>query len=323
MKKSFLLLALMSAFAGTASAQSSVTIYGLFDIGLTSTRSDTSSNRIGLDSGNWYGSKLGFKGTEDLGDGLSAEFRLENGFNGDTGTAAQGGRIFGRQAYVGLTGGFGAVKLGRQWTPAYLALGNIDPFEAGLAGDASAFLGSNIFYDIDVRMSNAITYSKSLNGVSVTLAYGLGEAAGNAAANRQLGFTAAFEKGPINVSLAYHNVNDATGNGSAKATIVGGTCNFGPATLHAAYDVDKTDASGVTIYDKKNALIGLSVPLGAGKILLSYIRQDDRSAANIDSSQYALGYTHALSKRTTLYTSYGYVNTNSATTVNAGIRHTF
>lgn len=323
MKKAFFSLAVLCAFADSASAQSNVTIYGIFDIGLTSSHSDTSNTRIGLDSGNWYGSRLGFKGTEDLGGGLSAEFKLENGFNGDTGSAGQGGRIFGRQAYVGLNGGFGSVKFGRQWIPAYSVLGDIDPFETGLAGDASIWLGGNIFNDIDIRMSNAINYSITAGGVSGVVTYGLGEVAGNTSANRQIGFSLGYASGPVNVALAYHNVNDATGNGSAKATILGGTYNFGPATAHLAYDIDKSDAGGVTTYDKRNVLVGVSVPVGAGNILLDYIRQDDKSAANIDSNQYALGYTHALSKRTSLYTSYAHVNTNNVSIFNAGIRHKF
>lgn len=324
MKKSLLALAVFGAFAGAASAQSSVTIYGVADIGLTWTRSDSTSTRVGLDSGIQSGSRLGFKGTEDLGGGLSASFQLENGFNLDNGTLGQGGRIFGRQAWVGLNGGFGSVKFGRQYMPIFTAVDSIDPFGTGLAGDASGWLGANIFNNIDIRSSNAIDYSISVAGFSVEAQYGLGEVAGNTSANRQLGLSVGYANGPINVVLAHESVNDATGNGAAKATFLGGSYNFGPATVHAAFDTEKTDNGVVTTLDYRDWMLGVSAPVGpAGTVMASYIHADDRTAANFDQNKFAIGYTHALSKRTNLYTSYGRINQNGVSTFNAGIRHKF
>lgn len=324
MKKSLLALAVFGAFAGAASAQSNVTVYGVVDIGLTSLRSDSTSTRIGLDSGIQSGSRLGFKGKEDLGGGLSAEFQLENGFNADTGSLGQGGRIFGRQAFVGLSGGFGSVKFGRQYMPIFNAVDSIDPFGTGMAGDASIFLGGNIFNNIDVRTSNAIDYSISASGFTGELLYGLGEVAGNTSANRQLGFSLGYANGPINVALAYHNVNDATGNGSAKATFLGGTYNFGPATGHLAFDTEKTDNGSATLLDARNWLAGVTLPVGgAGSLFADYIRHDDRTAANVDMNQVAIGYTHSLSKRTNIHTSYSRVNVNGISVLELGLRHKF
>ena len=323
MKKSLLALAVLGAAAGAASAQSNVTIYGLFDLSVNSIHSDSSATKVTLDSGKWLGSRLGFKGSEDLGNGYSVEFKLENGFNGDTGAAGQGGRLFGRQSYIGLNGDFGALKVGRQWIPAYMALAAIDPLEVGMAGDASLWLGANVFDAIDVRTSNAINYAATSHGVSVVLAYGLGEVTGNAAADRQLGYVLGYANGPFNGLLTQHTINDATGTGAARATILGATWNFGPAMAHLAYDVDKTTAAGATIYDRRNALLGVSVPLGAGKVRLDHIRQDDRLASNLDAHQTALAYTYDLSKRTTLYTSYAHASRDSATKLNAGMLHTF
>ena len=324
MKKSLLALAVLGAFAGAASAQSNVTIYGVVDIGLTRLSSDSTSTRVGLDSSIQSGSRLGFKGTEDLGGGLSAEFKLENGFAVDTGAMGQGGRIFGRQAYVGLNGGFGSVKLGRQYMPAFLAVDTIDPFGTGMAGDGSAWIGGNIFGAIDVRTSNAIDYSISAGGISGEVLYGLGEVAGNTSANRQFGFSLGYEKGPINAVLAYHKVNDATGNGSAKATILGGTYNFGPAKAHLAFDSEKNDSGSATTLDVRTWLVGVSAPIGsAGSLFGDYIRHDDRTAANVDLNQVAIGYTHALSKRTNIHTSYARVNTNGVNMFEVGIRHKF
>ena len=146
-------LAVFGAFSGAASAQSNVTVYGIADIALTHSRSDISPSRVGVDSGNWYGSRLGFRGTEDLGNGVSVNFQLENGFGIDDGTLKQSGRLFGRHSWVGLKGDFGTVRFGRSWTPIYSLLTHtIDPFEDGMAGAAAGFLGRNIFDAVDVRM---------------------------------------------------------------------------------------------------------------------------------------------------------------------------
>lgn len=110
MKKSLIALSVLAAVAGTAQAQSSVTIYGVVDMALQHQNTgDPAGSTLGLDSGIQSGSRLGFKGSEDLGGGLKANFQLEMGINADTGSSAQGGRAFGRQAFVGLSGNFGAV----------------------------------------------------------------------------------------------------------------------------------------------------------------------------------------------------------------------
>jgi predicted porin len=113
MKKALLALAVLAAFAGTASAQTNVTMYGVLDMALQH-ENDGVNSTTALDSGIQSGSRLGFKGTEDLGGGLKANFDLEAGVNADTGTSSQGGILFGRQAWVGLSGGFGSLRLGRQ-----------------------------------------------------------------------------------------------------------------------------------------------------------------------------------------------------------------
>ena len=112
MKKSILALAVLGAVSGAASAQSSVTVYGLVDVALVRESGAATGASTKITSGVGAGSRLGFKGSEDLGGGLSALFLLENGFQADTGAMGQGGLLFGRQAYVGLQGGFGTVTIG-------------------------------------------------------------------------------------------------------------------------------------------------------------------------------------------------------------------
>jgi predicted porin len=331
MKKSLLALAVLSAFAGAASAQTNVSIYGIADVGIQRTKVSGAAagngTTWGLESGIWSGSRLGFKGSEDLGSGMSAIFTLENGYLIDTGRIDQAGQLFGRQAWVGLNGGFGAVKLGRQYTPTFLAIDAIDPFETGLAGNALT-----TFNPFGLRMDNTINYSlpSNLGGFYGQVAYGLGEVAGNNAASRQLGFSVGYANGPINAVLAYHDRNNATDTGGDKATFLGATYDFGVAKLHAAFQNGKADNPAPAADGKvRNYMIGASAPVGAGRVLASFQRADDRNSdANLDA--WALGYTHGLSKRTDLYTSIGRGTAEvpgaadiKTDVFNVGIRHKF
>jgi predicted porin len=321
--KAPLLALTMMTFVTAASAQIDVTVYGVADAGLTYYRSDLMARRVSVDDGlGSGGSRLGFRGVEKLGGGVSAIFQLENGFSIDTGAAKQGGRIFGRQAWVGLTGDFGTVRLGRQWTPLFLAVDTIDPFNNVLAGDATYWLGANIFA-IDVRMDNTISYAVSAGAVSGEVAYGVGEVAGNTSANRQIGGTLSYRQGPLNLVLSHHNINNTTATGAAKATVLGGTYNVGPATAHLGYSVGKNNLGAVTTVDERTGLVGVSIPTGTGKVMASYIRRDDKTSANRDSTQLAVGYIYDVSKRTSLYSSYAHVNTDDVNNLNVGIRHTF
>ena len=340
MKKSLLALAVFGAFAGVAAAQTNVTIYGVADVGIA--REDNGRQTVTrVDSSNQSGSRLGFKGTEDLGGGLSAIFTLESGFDISNGASSQGGRLFGRQAWVGLNGGFGSVKLGRQYTPIHLALDSIDPFATGITGGADG-TGAGIislFNPYGVRMDNAINYSIGMSGFSAQVAYGLGEVAGNNDALRQYGASLGYANGPLNVVLAHHNANGGLPAAPAlpvifnsKTTMLGATYDFNIVKVHGAYAMNKGDAG----LDTRDAMLGLTVPVGAaGAFLIDYIRKTDKNFANSDSAQAAIGYTHSLSKRTNLYTSYSrntndrFVSRNAAgngltdTLFNVGVRHKF
>lgn len=339
MKKSALALAVLGATAGAAVAQSNVTIYGVADSGISYRDSGAAgdSKTWRLESGQQSGSRLGFKGSEDLGGGLSAIFVLENGFSIDTGTTGQGGRLFGRQAFVGLNGGFGAIKVGRQYIPLRLALGDVDPFEHGLAGNIS-----NVFLNYGERSDNTVNYSlPSMGGLYGQIAYGFGEVAGDTSAGRQLGVSAGYKNGPFNIVVAHQDQDlgnaDTPNNGDANTTFLGGTFDFGFAKAHAAFAVNKGDAaSGATNVDSRDTMLGVSAPVGPGAILASYIRRDEKLVANADSDQWAIGYTHPVSKRTNLYTSYARVKNDGAarlggaaaagddpSTFNIGIRHKF
>ncbi len=330
MKKSLLALTILGAFSGAAFAQSSVTVYGIVDLGVGSERNATQT-KTSLLSGVQSGSRLGFKGTEDLGGGMSAIFQIENGFAADTGNGLQTSTtspnmIFGRRATVGLTGDFGAVNLGRRNTPYFNAMDSVDPMSVGFAGNAT-----NIFATTGIRMNNSVFYTTpNFNGVTAEVAYGFGEVPGDTSASRQIGGSIAYVGGPVSVALAHHNVNDTTATDSAKNTVITGKYDFNVAIAHLAYARN----TGTGTADNNDLLVGVTLPFGAHSIMASYIRKDDKSVANADAKQAALAYTYALSKRTNLYASYAKISNDNGATfktnggfgdreANFGIRHKF
>lgn len=298
--------------SASSMAQSSATVYGVVDLGFVRESGGPNGASVNkLTSGISAGSRLGFRGTEDLGGGLSAFYNLEMGLLADTGGLAQGGLGFGRQAAVGLQGSFGTIALGRQYTPVALIQTETDPFITGLAGDSANLIsaggagGNN-------RMDNTLRYTyKAANGLMADVVYGFGEVAGNAQANRQYGGAFGYVSGPAYVKVGYHNVNDVSGK-SGHLTFLGATYNFGVATAHFNYVVNKGSAVfGIVNQDSRDMMLGISVPYGTGRFMASYIRKDDRTTANNDANQWAFGYMYFLSKRTTLYTSIARIDNNA------------
>lgn len=329
MKRSLLVLAAFGALAGTASAQTSLTIYGLIDAGVVHERGGAAGSVTRLTSGVQSGSRLGFKGIENLGGGLSARFALESGFGVDSGAMGQGGLLFGRQAFVGLGGRWGELMFGRQYTPHFLALDEIDPFGTGLAGSST-----NLMATVP-RMNNTIKFSApAWSGLTGELAYGLGEVAGNSTANRQIGASVGYLRGPLVLKLAHHRAEDPAGLDRSRNTLLAGKFDFGRAAASLGVGLNR----GTGAADNRDYMLGVTVPVGAGTLLASFTRKDDRSLANSDADQWALGYTHSLSRRTNLYTSFARISNDpgAAYTVgnasesgsgdkafNIGIRHKF
>ncbi len=357
MKKSLLALAVLGAFTGIASAQTSVTIYGVVDAGITREDNGTQTfNR--LDSGNQSGSRLGFKGNEDLGGGLSAQFLLEQGFGVDTGALGQGGLTYGRQAYLGLTGAFGQVRLGRQKTVMYDALLAVDPFGIASKGGMDRLFATNTAENayatngtrngtIGVgRSNNTVAYfTPTISGFTGEVTYTFGEApstVGGNQASRQYGLSGNYAAGPLFLTADYLNVADAAGNKHAGTTLLGGTYDFGVATAHAAFGQEKgtfgpfgVGGASLQSTNQRDYMIGASIPFGASAVQIDYVKKTDQNNTNVGAKQYAIGYTYALSKRTNFYSSYtntqfnnfSYVATGVANqtdrVINAGVRHTF
>ena len=353
--KKLMLALVMGASAGTVAAQSAVTVYGLVDVGLVRESGAAAGASTKLTSGVASGSRLGFKGVEDLGGGMSALFLLENGFQADTGAQGQGGLLFGRQAYVGLSSKIGTLTLGRQYTPQYLAIAAVDPFGSGLAGDTKNLMAAT--GNGASRMDNAVKYQSPVShGVSGELVWGAGEVAGAQSASRQLGGAIAYANGPLLLRLAHHHRNNDSATvaaSSARNSVLTALYDFGPAKLHFAYGRDRglnsaplRNAANPYGYataplastDSRDLLLGVSLPYGQHQWMMSYIRKDDRMAANQDAHQLALGYRYYLSKRTDLYAAVAHIsNSNGAgytvgsaieggsgnKAVNLGLRHSF
>ena len=316
MKKSLLALSILGAFAGVAQAQTNVTMYGIADVGVSreeaSSANGTKQKITRLDSGIGSGSRLGFMGTEDLGSGLKALFTLETGLNIDTGGFGQpqkingvpnGGTAFGRQAFVGLGGNFGTVKLGRQQTFIYYAQAAIDPFGIASAGDSTKFFAGPF------RVNNTIKYeSPSISGFTGGYSHSFGEDVNGASNGADNAFSAQYANGPLFLSAIYDQQNSSPAAGAqnfkTKVTNIGGTYDFGVAKAHLMFDRVRSDLGA----SSRDYLIGTTIPFGASNFLLDYIKHTDKANANSDAKQYAIGYTYALSKRTTFYTSYSRTN---------------
>jgi len=303
MKKSLLALAVLGAFAGAASAQTSVTIYGLVDTGIARIDQGGSNNdTVGVESGLNGASRFGFKGTEDLGNGLKAEFTLEQGFDSDTG-GAKAETAFSRLSFVGLDGGFGKVRLGRQNTQVKDMLGKIDPFgAAGMVNSVDFINGGGL----DQRNPNQIVWlSNNYSGFSGGLGYQFGETAGSTSYGSGWSARLGYGNGPLNVQFAYQRANDALGDDlNDSNALLGATYNFGGFKLHGIYGQRKTDVAAGDDVKIRSYLLGATVPFGASAIRAEYIRNDNRDLDEADSNVWALSYTYAMSKRTTLYATY-------------------
>ncbi|MEX0144539.1 porin [Massilia sp. LMS1-1-1.1] len=336
--------ALPAAHAQSSVDPSSVTMYGLMDAGLVQEGGVSK-----LTSGISAGSRLGLRGTESLGNGLQAVFTLEAGVQSDTGRSDQAGQLFGRQAFVGIDSPLGMLTVGRQYNLQSQALTDVaDPFEGGFAGAATNLAGYSA-----TRIDNTVRYtSPEMRGVTATVLYGFGEHTGVAADQRSLGLALGYVNGPLTLRLARQSRAGEPGKADVNNTILAGNYNFGVATAFAGYGRNTGDGStmffaenpyGATqapaqSTDSRDAIVGVSVPLGATTLLASYVHKDDRDAANRDARQLAIGATYALSKRSNVYVAYAHIrNRNDAAYMvgnatevgtgnrafNVGLRHAF
>lgn len=332
MQKKIIALAVAAMASGAAFAQSNVTVYGIADMGYNYSSSSEAAvkvkSRSGVDSGLQSGSRLGFKGTEDLGNGLKALFTYEMGLNVDQGTSGQN-RTFGRQAFVGLTGDFGTVLAGRIYTPQFSLVTKVDPFATGTVGDVS--FGRGVYTMAsgrlagvagEIRLNNVVAYvTPTFGGFNVVAAYtkeGVTNEENTAkgvksADNTVWAINPNFTYGNLFVGANYHKLKNDFADATSKVWDLGATYDFGVAKLHALYGQAKDSVVAQNNKDKK-WMVGASAPIGKFTVLASYSRlKSEGNVAALDDdkvSKWSLGSTYALSKRTNLYAAYAKMSTN-------------
>ncbi|MEA3082486.1 MAG: ral bacterial porin, family [Paraburkholderia sp.] len=257
MKKTLMVAALTGVFATAAHAQSSVTLYGLIDAGITYTNNQHGHSNWQETSGSVNGSRWGLRGSEDLGGGLKAIFTLENGFGINDGTLKQGGREFGRQAFVGLTSDqFGSVTLGRQYDSMVDYVGPLALTGTQYGGTQFAHPFDNDNLNNSFRINNSVKYqSVNYGGFKFGALYGFSNQADGFANNRAYSAGASYNWGGLNLAAAYLQLNSNGATGAAAAFNSGGAVSsdntffagrqqtwgaganyaFGPATFGLVY----------------------------------------------------------------------------------------
>lgn len=358
MKKTLIAFAALTAIAGAAQAQSTVTLYGIADVyaGQKSVTNVTNAATVAagingkrkqtvIDSNGLATSRFGFRGTEDLGSGLKAIFTMEAGLLLDTGAGNNnGGGLFSRQAFVGLSGNFGTATLGRQYTAYEMLHAATDG-----AYDAAYFTTTDNIWNNGVsfhsnRASNSFSYqSPAYNGFSGAFVLSGGEdKTAVVKASRNNSFHIKYANGPVLVGYAYQNEKYNAGSTIASLTpntqtgdrtynLFAGSYDFGVAKVTGAYNVAKQERSTPATANGKDKeyQFGVSAPFGAATVAAAYTRS---KSDNSDSraTGYTLLGTYDLSKRTRLYA--GGINekySGAAATVTrregvvAGVRHAF
>lgn len=323
MKKSLIALAVLAA-SGAAFAQSSVTLYGVADLWVGKVnKGDIQAGDDGL-----AGSRLGFKGTEDLGGGLKASFQLEQGI--DLSSGATEGKTFARQANLSVSGGFGTVKLGRSWN----AMDDI--FGAGNSGFDSKLSANAVWQNSYTGAADAQLYYATPAFAGFTAAVST-QLDGNAKAGKVSALNVAYANGPIAAAVGYEKIQ-----GGQTGTIVNGSYDLGMAKLVASYyNTDKTAATydhdnnkataevnvpGVAGLKVNSYQLGVNVPLNS-TLTLSAGYASSKAKGGKSDSAFGLAAGYSLSKRTTVYGGFRSSDVKAVTgdkdLVAVGINHTF
>jgi predicted porin len=373
--KKLITLAVFGSLAGAAAAQSSYTVYGIIDMAMSKANSGQSNlsyfsdwqvgrpNQWTLHSAS--SSRLGFRGSEDLGNGMKANFLTEMRFQPDTGSieprdgvSFSGGTrsytsgFWNAQSYVGLSGNFGEVRLGRNATPHFNIGLASDPwaYEYNLAGFAGFTRGGNQV----ATTNNSINYlSPNFSGFTAQIGVGLAEGGTSAAATaapneRNVGFALQYKDGPLWAALGYNDSKrpDAIVN---RATILAFTYDFGVIKSFANYSVGKNSVANNP--STKTMLVGAHIPAGNGYVRTAVGRYDPAVGFNMNtvnpgataattpnpyaaypvtlgqnSTKLGIGYVYNLSKRTSVSADIGTNKTQTysrSTGYQTALKHTF
>lgn len=312
------------ACASAVQAQSSVTIYGVLDASLQTAHTGTGTTTR-LDSSAVAPSRIGFQGTEDLGGGLAAVFRLENGFNLDTGGIAGNGALFNRESWVGLRGSLGQIQAGVNYSALFTTYVNYSLGELNTLGWGNAT--NNFVYVPSARLSNSVRYvSPSMAGVTVRAVMAFGT---EGAAPRTMGDTVSlgsnYKNAAFSVDLDYLQQKYATTTATTAPVYLGkyylaaASYDFGfikPAVLYQIHRGSPDPASAVssTFANPDNNFyeINATIPrMAGGTLLLSFGQYRRQSGSSGNASSYGVRYDYRLSKRTGLYIGVSEIRNNS------------
>ena len=349
MKKSLLALAVLGAFAGAASAQSSVTLYGTVDVNGRYIKNDGSSRRLSMSQDGINSSQLGFRGIEDLGGGLKAGFTLLAGVNPDTGSS--NAKFWNRRSTISLFSNMGELRLGRDYTPTFLVDTAFDAFGTNGLGDSSKVL--QLPTNTYVRADNAISYflPSTLGGIygqamvasadGATPVPGLAATAaapangsptgsplnGTANQGRFLSARLGFAAGPFDVAVGFNQLRYAFASGSnlpggyQHTYNIGGSYDFGFFKLLGHFDYDR-----IRLQNEKRGEISAVFPFGQSEVRIGY----DRSRLRNDSAALPAGrysntawnakatYQYNLSKRTAMYGTIANLNNGDRSAIGLG-----
>lgn len=306
MKKSLIALAVLAA-SGAAFAQSSVTLYGIADVVIHKDE----AKKTTMTNGGVSGSRIGFKGTEDLGGGLKASFKLEQGVDVTTGAAAG----FNREASIGLSGGFGEVRVGRLATAADDNAGATNPVFDSVLAPTNVFRGLT-----NSRVTQGIYYSTpTFGGFSAAASYNLEQVAGS---QNVLSLAANYATGPLALGVVFQDEGDDT---DETHTRVNAAYDLGSFKVLAGYGM--VDVKGV---DTTQYTIGADVPLASNLVMSAGVASSKTDGAKRVTG-YSVGAAYLLSKRTTVYGGYyGDDTTSNGTPTSTiesrlgfGVKHTF
>lgn len=328
MKKTVLALAALAAVSTSAFAQSSVTIYGVLDASLESVKGEDSVTRVSSD--NFNSSRIGFRGIEDLGGGLKAKFTLESPVTVDTGGNGSG-TFWSRSAWVGLEGGFGELRIGRQDSLIGAIAGNTNILGAQAYDDlaiANTFSGSGSEYR---RVNNGITYflPKLVDGLSLAAQYstaagrnGSDEIADNDT-GKTWGLSAQYLAGPFGIGAGYVNSEFNAAGDKDTGWLAFASYDFGAAKLTGYYEQDDREAQdGLAAYDKRKVYgVKVGVPFGNAFNLSAGVSKVDGAQFTKDreATIVAIKGVYTLSKRTALYALFTNVANDDSTDALGGL----
>ncbi|NNG23724.1 porin [Telluria aromaticivorans] len=301
MKFKYLAAALLSTLPLFAHAQSNVTIYGVMDaaVAVEDTDAPGEDSRTVINSGNQSSSRIGFRGTEDLGNGLKALFNIEAGVALDTGAADSS--LFGRRAVVGLQGAFGTVTVGREYSPIAAVAAATDILGQGMFGtNLSAFATNRLTR----RLANSVNYkSDAMSGFTLNAAYSTGERVVEPSGDL-MGLSLEYKTGGLYLGAGYH-VIERLSTGDDKELAFGAGFTMGAFEIKGNYlQADQTGANN----EYTNANLGAAFTTGPNKFFLNFQQQKIESGAK--GNTVSLAYTYALSKRTNIYSTYAQLRNN-------------